>query len=98
MKEKPLVEFTLLFDRLSFAKQFLPEVPICTQIMWSKVVPGTETAAKALNVKHEAPTLLMRRLRFVNDRPLMIWDSQLSAERFQRSPSGSLSATVSMPH
>ena len=82
VKEKPPVEFTFLFDSLSFADQFPPKVPIRTQIIWSKVVPATKTAAKALNVEHEAPTLLMRRLRFVYDRPLMVCDSQVSAERF----------------
>lgn len=82
VKEKPLVEFTFLLDSLSFAEQFPPDVPIHSEVIWSKTVPATRKVANALDLEPEAPTVLMRRLRFVYDRPLMVCDSQLSAERF----------------
>ena len=82
VKEKPLVEFTFLTDSLSFAEQFPPEVPIRSAMIWSKIVPATKKIAKDLDLEPGAPTILMRRLRFVYDRPLMVCDSQLSAERF----------------
>jgi len=82
VKEKPLVEFTFFLDSLSFAEQFPPDVPIRTEIIWTKTVPATRKVAKALDLEPGAPTVLMRRLRFVHDRPLMVCDSQLSAERF----------------
>jgi len=82
VKEKPLVEFTFLTDSLSFAEQFPPEVPIRSELIWSKTVPATRKVAKVLDLEPGAPTALMRRLRFVYDRPLMVCDSQLSAERF----------------
>ena len=82
VKEKPLVEFTFLLDSLSFAEQFPPDVPIRSELIWSKTVAATRKVAKALDLEPEAPTVLMRRLRFVHNRPLMVCDSQLSAERF----------------
>jgi GntR family transcriptional regulator len=82
VKEKPLVEFTFLMDSLSFAEQFPAEVPIRNEIIWSRTIPATRKVAKALELDPEAPTILMRRLRFVYGRPLMVCDSQLSAERF----------------
>jgi len=82
VKEKPLVEFTFLTDSLSFAEQFPPEVPIRSSLIWSRIVPATKKIAKELDLEPGAPTILMRRLRFVYDRPLMVCDSQLSAERF----------------
>jgi GntR family transcriptional regulator len=84
VKEKPLVEFTFLTDSLSFAEQFSPEVPIRSELIWSKTVPATKKAAKALDLEPGAPTVLMRRLRFVYDRPFMVCDSQLSSERFPK--------------
>lgn len=82
VKEKPLVEFTFLFDSLSFAEQFPPDVPVRSELIWSKTIPATRNVARALNLEPEAATILIRRLRFVHDRPLMVCDSQLSAERF----------------
>ena len=82
VKEKPLVEFTFFLDSLSFAEQFPADVPIRSEIIWHKTIPATRKVAKALNLEPGAPTVLMRRLRFVYDRPLMVCDSQLSAERF----------------
>ncbi len=82
VKEKPPVEFTFLFDSLSFAEQFPPDVPIRSEIIWTRAAPATRRVAKALNLDPGAPTTLMRRLRFVYDRPLMVCDSQLSGERF----------------
>ena len=82
VKEKPLVEFTFFLDSLSFAEQFPPDVPIRSEIIWTKTIPATRKVAKALNLEPGAPTILMRRLRFVHDRPLMVCDSQLSAEQF----------------
>ncbi|MBW2121501.1 MAG: GntR family transcriptional regulator [Deltaproteobacteria bacterium] len=82
VKEKPLVEFTFLTDSLSFAEQFPPDVPIRNELIWSKTVAATPKVAKALDLQPGAPTVLMRRLRFVYGHPLMVCDSQLSAERF----------------
>ena len=82
VKEKPLVEFTFFLNSLSFAEQFPPDVPVRSQLIWSKTVPATRKIAKALDIEPGAPTILMRRLRFVYNRPLMVGDSQVSAERF----------------
>lgn len=82
VKEKPLVEFTFLLDSLSFAEQFPPDTPIRNELIWSKTAPATRKVAKALDLEPGAPTILIRRLRFVHNRPLMVCDSQLSAERF----------------
>ncbi len=82
VKEKPVVEFTFLLNSLSFAEQFPPDVPIRNQLIWSKTVPATRKVAATLDLKPGAPTILMRRLRFVYNRPLMVCDSQLSAESF----------------
>jgi len=82
VKEKPLVEFTFLLDSLSFAEQFPPDVPIRSELIWRKTVAATRKIAKALDLEPGAPTILMRRLRLVYNRPLMVCDSQLSAERF----------------
>lgn len=82
VKEKPLVEFTFLTDSLSFAEQFPPDVPIRSDLIWSKTLPATRRVAKALGLEPGAPTISMRRLRFVSNRPLMVCDSQLSAEEF----------------
>jgi DNA-binding GntR family transcriptional regulator len=82
VKEKPLVEFTFLTDSLSFAEQFPDGVPIRSDRIWSKTVPATRKVAKELDLEPGAPTILLRRLRFVHGRPLMVCDSQLPAERF----------------
>ena len=82
VKEKPFVEFTFLQNSLSFGEQFTSEVPIRSKMIWHRKVPATKKVAKALGLDEGAPTILLRRLRFVYNRPLMVCDSQLSAEEF----------------
>ena len=82
VKGKPLVEFTFLTDSLSFAEQFPPDVPLRSEVIWSRVVPASRKAAKILGLEPGASTISMRRLRFVHNRPLMVCDSQLSGEGF----------------
>jgi GntR family transcriptional regulator len=82
VKEKPYVTLTFLGEGLSFADQFPPDVSIKSKIIWSKTIPATPSVAKALQLKDGEPTILIRRLRYAYNRPIMVCDSQLSKKKF----------------
>lgn len=82
VKEKPYVTLTFLAEGLSFADQFPPDVPIKSRVIWCKTVPAALKVAKALHLEEGAPTVSMRRLRYAYNRPIMVCDSQLPADRF----------------
>jgi len=82
VKEKPFVEFTFLGQSLSFADQFAEDVPIKNRVIWVKTAPATSLVAEQLELEEGQPTVHIRRLRYVYNRPLMICDSQLPAEKF----------------
>jgi GntR family transcriptional regulator len=82
VKEKPFVEFTFLGHGVSLADQFAEGVCIKNQVIWVKTVPANARVAEQLRLQEGEPTVYMRRLRHVDERPLMICDSQLPAEKF----------------
>lgn len=82
VKEKLFMEFSTVNHGLSFADHLPPDVPIRTKVINSKKVPATKKVARALAIDEGAPVFLIRRLRFVYNRPFMVADSQLSADKF----------------
>jgi GntR family transcriptional regulator len=82
VKEKPFVEFTFLGHSLSFADQFAQDVPIRNRVIWVRTEPASKKVAELLDLEEGNPTIHMRRLRFVYNRPLMVCDSQLPAAKF----------------
>ena len=82
VKEKPFVEFTFLGHSLSLADQFSGGVSINNRLIWVKTVPANARVAEQLGLREGEPTVRIRRLRRVGERPLMICDSQLPAQMF----------------
>jgi GntR family transcriptional regulator len=83
VKEKPYFCISFLTEGMSFADQFTPDVPIKSQIVWTKSVPATGKVAKLLHLNKGDPIIHIRRLRFACDQPIMVCDSQLSEARFE---------------
>jgi GntR family transcriptional regulator len=82
VKEKPYFCISFLTEGMSFADQFSPDMPIKSQIIWTKTVPATGKVAKLLRLQEGEQIIHMRRLRFVCDQPILVCDSQLSETRF----------------
>ncbi|MEW5826096.1 MAG: GntR family transcriptional regulator [Candidatus Bipolaricaulota bacterium] len=78
-----LGSLALLSDNLSLTEQFPPDAKLKTQFIERRVGPGNPTVAGLLALPAEAPILYFRRLRFVNDLPVMVCDSYLPADRFR---------------
>jgi GntR family transcriptional regulator len=82
VKEKPFVCLGFLTEGMSFADQFPKDVPLRSQIIWTKIIPATGKVAKGLHLQEGAPIIHMRRLRFACDQPIMVCDSKLPQSRF----------------
>ena len=82
VKEKPYISLGFLSAGMSFADQFLPDVPIRSEIIWVKKAPATAKQAKMLDLEEGDGIVHMRRLRYAFDQPIMVCDSQLSEAKF----------------
>ncbi len=82
VKEKPYVSLGFLSAGMSFADQFLPDVPIRSETIWVKKTPATARQAKMLDLKEGDWIIHMRRLRYAFDQPIMVCDSQLPEAKF----------------
>jgi GntR family transcriptional regulator len=80
--QKPAVELTLLYDSLSLTEQFWPSSQLKSRLVKCKRIPATSELSRTMRMAAEKEVLYLRRVRFVNDRPIMVCDSYLPAERF----------------
>jgi len=103
VKEKPYISLGFLTAGMSFADQFLPDVPIRSENIWVEKAPANAKQAQMLNLREGDVIVHMRRLRYAFDQPIMVCDSQLSEARFPDIELGdlvrdSLYATLSERH
>ena len=77
-----LVELTLLSNGLSLTEQFDDQSRLQSKRIAAKHVPATSQLSAILHVSSEEPILFLRRLRLVDNRPTMVCDSYVQADRF----------------
>ena len=100
IKKQPTLELTLLNDSLSLVDQIRPLGRLETQVLAQKCVPATPELSRMLELQTPNQSVIyLRRLRFVDCRPVMICDSYLPENRFpslieQSLVKGSLYATL----
>jgi len=80
--QKPAVELTLLQDSLSLTEQFWPSSQLKSRLVRCEHIPATSELSRTMRMAAEKEVLYLRRVRFVNDRPIMVCDSYLPADRF----------------
>lgn len=80
--QTPSIELTLLQNSLSLTDQFSPSSQLTSRLVSHKHLPATPEVSCALHVDLEDEVLYLRRLRSVNDYPIMVCDSYLPAGRF----------------
>ena len=79
---EPLVSLALLSENLSLTEQFPPDAPLHTELIRKKIAPAEPEIAHALHLDANEPLLYLRRLRSVYERPVMVCDAYLAADRF----------------
>lgn len=99
IENEQLGSLALLSDNLSLTEQFPPDAMLRTQFVERRVLDSEPTVSELLALPPSTPILYFRRLRFVNDLPVMVCDSYLPADRFAdltegRFVGGSLYATL----
>ena len=77
-----LVDLALLSDHLSLTEQFPPDATLRTTITDRKVLHGPSEVVSRLRLPADARILYFRRLRAVDDQPVMVCDSYLPFDRF----------------
>jgi GntR family transcriptional regulator len=82
VREKPYISIGFLSGGMSYGDQFLPDVPIRSEIIWVKKGPATAKQAEMLDLKDGDGVIHMRRLRYAFDQPILVCDSQLSEAKF----------------
>ena len=93
------VEFALLSDELSFSSQFRNGSRLMSRLVHCRYDRASVPVAEALELPAGASVIDLRRLRFVDDRPALVSDVLLPAERFpdfdgQHLSEGSLFSTL----
>jgi len=83
VQNQHIVDLSLLSENLSLTEQFPPDAVLRTEFIDRKILEAEPRVAEALQRPVDAPMLYLRRLRYVNERPVMICDSYLPAERFR---------------
>ena len=93
------VDLALLSENLSLTEQFPQEAALRTDLIERKVIRPSSKLTCALALPFNARVLFLRRLRFVDDCPVMVCDAHLCAKRFsdlgkKKLVGGSLYATL----
>jgi len=76
------VELALLSDELSLSAQFRGERQLLNRIIHCRTCTAPAGIAEALDLPVEAPVIEFRRLRSVDERPVLVSDAYLPASRF----------------
>jgi GntR family transcriptional regulator len=82
VRNQQIVDLALLSENLSLTEQFPRDAVLRTEFISRRVLKSNRHVAHALGLPPDAPILYLRRLRFVNECPVMVCDAYLSAERF----------------
>lgn len=84
VKREPLVDLALLSQNLSLTEQFPPDAGLHTEIVRREIIKADAQPeiAETLRLSPRDKLLFIRRLRCVSDRPVMVCDAYLPADRF----------------
>lgn len=82
VQNQHIVDLALLSENLSLTEQFPRDAELRTELIERKILKTEQRVAHAVGLAADAPILYLRRLRFVDERPVMVCDAYLSAERF----------------
>lgn len=77
------VDLSLLSENLSLTEQFPPDAELRTEFIDRKVLKSERLVAQALGLPADTQILFLRRLRYVNEQPVMVCDTYLPADRFR---------------
>jgi len=99
VQDGSFVGLALLSEHLSLTEQFPPDATLETTFIGREVTTSQPQFSEALCLPAEEPLLFIRRLRRVDNKPVMVCDSYLPARRFENLVeasfvSGSLYATL----
>ena len=99
VKGQQLIGLALLSGYLSLTEQFPPDATLHTTITERRVMNGPPEVLSRLGLPADARLLYFRRLRSVDEQPVMVCDSYLPGARFvdlteERFVGGSLYATL----
>lgn len=83
VEEQQLIGLALLSDHLSLTEQFPPDATLHTTISRRSILDDAASIASRLGLPRGEKILFFRRLRSVNDRPVMVCDSYLPLSRFE---------------
>jgi len=83
VQNQHIIDLSLLSENLSLTEQFPPDATLRTEFIERKVLKSAPQVAASINLPHDAAILYLRRLRFVDERPVMVCDTYLPAGRFQ---------------
>ncbi len=82
VRNQHIVDLALLSENLSLTEQFPRDAELRTDFIERRILKRNESVAQALCLPADAPILFIRRLRFVDERPVMVCDAYLAADRF----------------
>jgi len=77
VRGKQLIGLALLSNNLSLTEQFPPDALLKTQILARTVLEGPKDTVSRLGLPRGSQVLFFRRLRSMNDRPVMVCDAHL---------------------
>ena len=81
VNKDPHIQLSLLNDKLSLVEQF-PLHKFRYRLIRKRIEPPIPRINQILGLKLDEPLLYLRRLRLMDDQPLLVCDSILPAERF----------------
>jgi len=82
VRNQHIVDLALLSENLSLTEQFPRDAELRTDFIERRILKDRESVAHVLGLPTEASILFIRRLRFVDEHPVMVCDAYLAAERF----------------
>ena len=82
VQNQHIVDLALLSENLSLTEQFPRDAELRTDFVERRILKRKESVAQALGLPADAAILFIRRLRFVDEHPVMVCDAYLEANRF----------------
>lgn len=82
VQNQHIVDLALLSENLSLTEQFPRDAELRTEFIERKILKMEQRVAQAIGLAPDAPVLYLRRLRFVDERPVMVCDTYLPEARF----------------
>ena len=82
VQNRHIIDLALLSENLSMTEQFPQDAKLRTEFIDRKILKTKQRVAHAIGMAADAPILYLRRLRFVDEHPVMVCDTYLPADRF----------------